>query len=127
MMLAMKSAIVAIGLVSALMVGQAQNTVSGQGNTPSASAKTKSKVIPPKEIDAPPPDPTFDEGKRPAILLVTIGTDGLVHDAKIVQSSDSSRADANALKAVKSWKYKPATQDGVPIVVQINIEIHPMH
>jgi TonB family protein len=129
MMPTMKSVIAAIGLVCALTIGQSQNTASGQVNPPAASAKTKSKskFVPPKELDAPPPDPTFDEGKRPVILTVTIGIDGLVHDATIVQSSDSTRADANALKAVKSWRYKPATQDGVPIAVQINIELHPMH
>jgi protein TonB len=109
--------------ISIGILAQAQNTSTIPENT-AKPAKPKSKIVPPKEIDAPPPKPTFDEGKRPIIITVLIGVDGLVHEPKIIQSSDSERADANALEAVKTWKYKPATQDGVPVPVRINIEIH---
>jgi TonB family protein len=104
-------------------VGQMQGLQATQDNAAKSSG-TKAKVTPPKFIEGPDPAPTFDEGKGPTVFTVTIGTDGLVHDPKLIKSSDSKRADANALEAIQKWKYKPATKDGVPVVVSINIEVH---
>jgi TonB family protein len=39
------------------------------------------------------------------------------------KSSDSEKADANALAAVKQWRFKPAMKDGVPVAVPINIQV----
>lgn len=83
----------------------------------------KARIIPPKAIATPRPEPADDEGKGPAVFSVTIGTDGSVHDPQLTKSSDSKQADANALAAIRKWKFKPATRDGVPIPVIINIEV----
>ena len=53
--------------------------------------------------------PTQSESK------VQVGTDGLIHDPTLIQSSGNADADNKALAAISRWKFKPATQDGVPV------------
>jgi len=31
--------------------------------------------------------------------------------------------DEKAIEAVRQWKFKPATKDGHPVAVQVNIEV----
>jgi len=115
-------------LLAALLIcltaaSQTQDTPSAQ-DSGTKSVQAKAKVTPPKFIEGPDPAPTFDEGKGPTVFTVTIGMDGLVHDPKMIKSSDSKRADANALEAIKKWRFKPATKNGAPIPVSINIDVH---
>ena len=106
-----------------LLTASAQQSAPLASDTSSQSSNTKSKVTVPKAIDTPDPEPVFDPGKGPTVIWVVVGTDGRVHEARISKSSDSAKADANALAAVKQWRFKPATKDGVPVAVQINIEV----
>ena len=55
-------------------------------------------------------------------LSVVIGTDGKAHDVKVVKSLEPS-LDANAIEAVKKWKFAPATKDGRPVAVAMRLEI----
>ncbi len=90
------------------------------------SAKSSAKVKAPKAIKTPEPGSGFyAKAKQKAVFKVQVGTDGLVHGPVLAQSSGSDEADAQALEAVGRWKFKPATRDGVPVPVFINIEIAP--
>jgi feruloyl esterase len=55
-------------------------------------------------------------------LSVVIGTDGKAHDVQVVNSLEPS-LDANAIAAVKTWKFAPATKDGRPVAVSMRLEI----
>jgi len=55
-------------------------------------------------------------------LSAIIGIDGQAHDIKVVKSLEPS-LDANAVAAVKTWKFAPATKDGHPVAVALNLEI----
>jgi len=74
------------------------------------------------------PDPTYSKRARKrkiqgtVTLSVIIGTDGRTRDVKVVKSLEPS-LDANAIEAVKTWKFAPATKDGRPVAVQMRLEV----
>lgn len=53
------------------------------------------------------------EGK--AVVRVLIGTDGRVKQVAIVSADDPLFADASERQALRRWRFKPATRDGVPV------------
>lgn len=61
------------------------------------------------------PEPLLADGKPGGRIVISfiIGTDGRVHSPLILQTSDEIH-DAIVLTAVRSWKFRPATCNGVP-------------
>jgi TonB family protein len=57
------------------------------------------------------------------VLWAKIGQDGRANDIKVVRSLNPTE-DGEAIEAVRTWKFKPATCDGNPVTVQINIEVN---
>ena len=55
-------------------------------------------------------------------LEATVGQDGRVVDARVLQSVPM--LDQAALDAVQQWQYEPATQNGkpVPVVMKVNVK-----
>jgi TonB family protein len=84
-------------------------------------------VTAPKVIQA--PDPIYSEEARQkhvtgtVVLWVVVGADGLPHQIR-VQKSVGYGLDEAAIEAVRRWKFKPSTKDGVPVNVQINVEVN---
>jgi periplasmic protein TonB len=72
------------------------------------------------------PEPEFsDEARRikyqgDVTLLATIGVDGRTRDLMVVRSLGMG-LDEKAIEAVRTWKFEPATKDGHPVAVQMNI------
>jgi periplasmic protein TonB len=52
------------------------------------------------------------EGK--ALVRVLIGTDGRVKQVAIISADDPLFADATERQALRKWRFRPATRDGVP-------------
>jgi TonB family protein len=50
-----------------------------------------------------------------------IGTDGRVHSPLILESAGAT-GDRNVLRTVRTWKYRPATCNGVPTEAEGKIE-----
>ena len=55
-------------------------------------------------------------------LSIVIGPDGIGKDFQVKKSLDPD-LDANAIEAVKQWRFKPSTKDGEPVAVYATIEV----
>jgi TonB family protein len=78
-------------------------------------------VQPPEALAT--PDPLFPPATRGERVTVSfiIGTDGRVHSPLILQSAGLA-GDRHVLQTVRTWKYRPATCNGVPTEIEGKIE-----
>jgi TonB family protein len=54
--------------------------------------------------------------------MVTVGTDGLVTNVRVVKSLGKG-LDEKAVEAVQKWKFEPGMKDGQPVAAEIAIEV----
>lgn len=57
------------------------------------------------------------------ILEIIVGADGATSTMKVLRSS-TSELDQKAIDAVKQWTFQPSRKDGLPVPVQLDIEIN---
>jgi TonB family protein len=78
-------------------------------------------VQPPEALAT--PDPLFAAGPRGNRVKVSfiIGTDGRVHSPLILESAGLA-GDRHVLETVRTWRYRPATCNGVPTETEGKIE-----
>jgi len=83
-------------------------------------------VTAPRPIYA--PDPDYSDDARRAklqgsvILWMVVGVDGHPRNIR-VQKQLGMGLDEKALEAVSKWRFQPATLNGQPVAVQINVEV----
>jgi TonB family protein len=74
------------------------------------------------------PSPEFsDEARRDKVqgtvsLMVTVDASGDVADVKVVKGLGSG-LDEKSIEAVRTWKFKPGTEDGIPVRSEIKVEV----
>ncbi len=92
--------------------------------SPLAFAQSKSEPPVPVRTVAPDfPDNLKRDGVQGIVTVkCTVDEQGNVRDPTIEKSSNPA-FEKPAVAAVKKWRFKPATQDGKPIAVQISIPI----
>lgn len=57
------------------------------------------------------------------ILSLIVGTDGVPRDVKVLRGLGFG-LDEEAVKAIETWRFKPATRGGEPVAVQSQIEVN---
>jgi len=78
-------------------------------------------VQPPQALAT--PDPLFGaaaHGQKVKVSFI-IGTDGRVHSPLILESAGLA-GDRHVLQTVRTWRYRPATCNGVPTEIEGKIE-----
>jgi TonB family protein len=84
-------------------------------------------VAPPRVVYD--PDPTYPDAPRHAgfqatvILRLVVDADGSPRRIRVQQSAGMGLDEA-AIDAVKTWRFQPATQNGEPVAVMINVEVN---
>jgi periplasmic protein TonB len=74
------------------------------------------------------PEPEFSEEARKAkhqgavVLAVVVGSDGRPRDLRVI-SSLGMGLDEKAVEAVRKWRFEPARKDGLPVAVQVQVEV----
>ena len=91
-------------------------------DVPHISARPECEdVRPPEALTT--PDPLFTPSARGKTVKVSfiIGTDGRVHSPLILESAGLA-GDRRVLQTVRSWRYRPATCNGVPTETEGKVE-----
>jgi TonB family protein len=97
------------------------------GNVSKPGYRVGGNVLPPKVLYD--PDPAYSDVARRAgyqgtvVLWLIVGTDGRAHRIR-VQQGIGMGLDQQSLEAVKTWRFQPATKDGQPVPVMINVEVN---
>ena len=88
--------------------------------------------------DAPPrplkdPEPKYSKEARKkkiqgtVVLTLIVDRDGLPQNIRLAgpvgRGSVGYGLDEEAIKTVKKWRFKPATMDGQPVAVMINVQV----
>ena len=94
--------------------------------SPGSNSVGRHGITAPKAIFAPAPD--YPEryratGKQGTVILwLIVDEKGVPKDIKVARSL-SPELNAKAIEAVKRWRFQPATREGKPVAVQINVEV----
>src|SRR5271167_3364569 len=84
-------------------------------------------ATPPRAISV--PDPKYPEKARhdkiqgSVVLWLEVGADGKPSNIKVTRAIGHG-LDEEAIDAVKQWKFEPATLNGQPVPVMINVEVN---
>jgi TonB family protein len=78
-------------------------------------------VEPPQALTTPDPLFTTATNGRKVRVSFIIGTDGRVHSPLILESAGIA-GDRRVLQTVRTWRYRPATCNGVPTETEAKIE-----
>lgn len=95
-----------------------------------AAAEPTGEYVPPAIVreDLPPWNPPDNASRRTeyiGLIRISIGEDGRVQSATIVDASHPAY-DILAVNATKQWRYRPATRGGRPVVAQKDLQVRLM-
>ena len=90
-------------------------------DVPHITPRACEEVRPPEELTTPDPmSASLTHGRRVKVSFI-IGTDGHVHSPLILESAGIV-GDRRVLQTVRTWRYRPATCNGVPTEIEGKVE-----
>jgi TonB family protein len=96
------------------------------GGAGGGAYKVGGSVLAPRPLAM--PDPDYTEQAREAklqgmcVLKLIVGADGKPRDIRVIRSLGMG-LDEKAMAAVSQWTFAPATKDGMPVPVQISVQV----
>jgi TonB family protein len=125
-------ACVALLVAGAAQVAAAQNTspdgaAPAEGPSRDGTYRVGGGVKAPKATYS--PDPAYPEEARRAkyqacvVLWLVVDAEGSPQKIRIQQAAGMG-LDEEAIEAVKQWRFEPATRNGQPVPVMINVEVN---
>ena len=83
-------------------------------------------ITAPRAIYDPEPDYS-DEARRiryqgKVVLALVVDPQGNTSDIRVARSLGMG-LDEKAVEAVKNWRFTPGTKDGLPVAMQVNVEV----
>jgi TonB family protein len=90
-------------------------------DVPHISRPACEEVHPPEALATPDPFVSSSTSGRKVKVSFIIGTDGRVHSPLILESAGIA-GDRHVLQTVRTWRYRPATCNGVPTETEGKIE-----
>lgn len=92
-----------------------------------ANPDADAELHPPHLLDAPPPlypPGREDQGLHPTVILrITVTATAEVTDI-VVEHSAGADFDAEAVRAVKGWRFEPATRGEIPVSSRVRVAVH---
>ncbi len=80
----------------------------------------------PKPTYRPSPDYSEEAARKKingvVVLTIVVAADGTVQDAHVAKSLGYG-LDEKAVETIKTWRFEPGRKDGVPVPVQLSIEV----
>ena len=121
-----KTVVVLAGAVVLLFGGTALFAQDASEKTSEPVYEVGNGVTVPKRVYT--PDPEYSEKARKkkingtVVVAMIVTQEGRVRDVKISKSLEEG-LDKQALAAVRAWKFEPATKDGKPVAVHLNVDV----
>jgi periplasmic protein TonB len=111
------------GLIVTLFALVAVGRVGVAQEVPAADKETPPQVV--REVKADYTEEAKKAGIQGSVLLdAVVLTDGTVGEVRVTRSLDTKYGlDAQAVKALKQWQFKPGTKDGKPVPVRVDVEM----
>jgi TonB family protein len=117
-----------IVLTAPLLLAQQSSPTQANPQAPvSVPYKIGDDVLPPKlthSVEPKYPHPFFHRPKSSNVLVgMTVTIEGTPTDIHIVRSGGAS-FDKSALEATRQYRFDPATRNGQPVAVQLNVDVN---
>lgn len=114
-----------VGLLTLVVVAALAGCTADDADRPSPAPAPA--ATDPLAVDTPPPDYPLEFACAGAggevVLVLELDDKGVPADVRLERSSRRAALDAAAIAAVRTWRFQPATNRGVPVATKIRVPV----
>jgi TonB family protein len=107
---------------SAQTAGSAPDAGGTEASAQSPNEPAQTNVVPPRRVSTSEvPYPDAGHGDAIVVVILTVGSDGAVREAKAIEGIEPFAS--AAVSAARAWQFEPALRDGQPLTARVRFEI----